>query len=90
MAKVTDGQLLETAVANQLAYYGELSFYSKRNKSEIDFIINKEIAFEVKQKALEPDYKKLQNLAGDLGITRQFVISNSLSEVENTVYPWFL
>ncbi len=90
VAKVTDGQLFETAVANQLAYYGELSFYNKRNKSEIDFILNKEIAFEVKQKALEPDYKKLQNLAGELGITRQYVISNTLSDVGNTVYPWFL
>ena len=90
VAKITDGQLFETAVANQLAYYGELSFYNKRNKSEIDFILNKEIAFEVKQKALEPDYKKLQNLAGELGITRQYVISNTLSDVENTVYPWFL
>ncbi len=90
VAKVTDGQLFETAVANQLTYYGELSFYNKRNKSEIDFILNKEIAFEVKQKALEPDYKKLQNLAGELGITRQYVISNTLSDVGNTVYPWFL
>ena len=90
VAKVTDGQLFETAVANQLAYYGELSFYNKRNKSEIDFILNKEIAFEVKQKALEHDYKRLQNLAGELGITRQYVISNTLSEVRNTVYPWFL
>lgn len=90
VAKVTDGQLLETAVANQLSYYGELSFYNKRNKSEIDFILNKEIAFEVKQKALEPDYKKLRNLAGELGITKQYLISNSLSDVENTVYPWFL
>jgi len=90
VAKVTDGQLFETAVANQLAYYGELSFYNKRNKSEIDFILNKEIAFEVKQKALEHDYKRLQNLAGELGITRQYVISNTLSDVENTVYPWFL
>jgi predicted AAA+ superfamily ATPase len=90
VAKITDGQLFETAVANQLAYYGELSFYNKRNKSEIDFILNKEIAFEVKQKALEPDYKKLQNLAVELGITRQYVISNTLSNVGNTVYPWFL
>ena len=90
VAKVTDGQLFETAVANQLAYYGELSFYNKRNKSEIDFILNKEIAFEVKQKALEPDYKKLQNLAGELGIFRQYVISNTLSDIGNIVYPWFL
>ena len=62
VAKVTEGQLLEVAVANQLAYYGDLSFYNKRNTSEIHFILNKEIAFEVKQKALESDFKKLQNI----------------------------
>jgi len=90
VAKVTEGQLFETAVANQLAYYGELSFYNKRNKSEIDFILNKEIAFEVKQKGLKSDYSKLQKLAGEIGITKQYMISHTLSDVENAVYPWFL
>ena len=90
LAKVTDGQLLETSVANQLANYGELSFYNKRNKSEIDFILNKEIAFEVKQKATEADLKKLQKLCSEIGIERKHLLSNSLSEVEGVVYPWFL
>jgi predicted AAA+ superfamily ATPase len=90
VAKVTAGQLFETAVANQLAYYGDLSFYNKRNKSEIDFILNKEIAFEVKQKALAADYKKLQSLADEIGISKRYLISNTISDVENVVYPWFL
>lgn len=90
VAKVTDGQLLETAIANQLAYYGELSFYNKRNKSEIDFILNKEFAFEVKQKAVESDLKKLLNLAKEIGIEKQYLISNTVSDIQNTVYPWFL
>jgi predicted AAA+ superfamily ATPase len=90
LAKVTDGQLFEVAVANQLAYYGELSFYNKRNTSEIDFILNKEIAFEVKQKAIASDYKKLQNLANEIGIERHYVITKNLSDNEKTVYPWFL
>jgi hypothetical protein len=90
VAKVTSGQLLETAVANQLLYYGDLSFYNKRNKSEIDFILNKEIAFEVKQKALESDYRKLQVLSKEIGIERQYMISHSISELGNIVYPWLL
>lgn len=90
VAKVTEGQLLETAVANQLANWGELSFYNKRNKAEIDFILNKELAFEVKQKPVEQDYRKLQRLSGEIGIERQFVISNTVSDLANTVYPWFL
>jgi predicted AAA+ superfamily ATPase len=90
LGKITDGQLLETAVANQLAGYGELSFFNKRNKSEIDFIVNKEIAFEVKQKASNADLKKLKNLVSEIGIEKYFLISNTLSESENVVYPWFL
>ena len=87
---MTEGQLLETAIANQLVYYGEICFYNKRNSSEIDFILNKVIAFEVKQKAIESDYKKLQKQAGELGVSRYFVISNAFVEFENTIYPWFL
>jgi predicted AAA+ superfamily ATPase len=90
LGKITNGQLLETAVANQLAGYGELSFYNKRNKSEIDFIVNKEIAFEVKQKASDADLKKLKTLTSEIGIEKYFLISNTLSESENVVYPWFL
>lgn len=90
VAKITEGQLLETAVANQLSNYGELSFYNKRNKSEIDFILNKEIAFEVKQKALESDIKKLKRIANVIGIEKQYLISNTPSDLEAIVYPWFL
>lgn len=90
IAKVTDGQLLETALANQLAYYGDLSFYNKRNKSEIDFILNNEMAFEVKQKALESHYKRLISLSREIGIEKSYMVSNSLTDFENTVYPWFL
>jgi len=90
VAKVTDGQLLETSVAIQLSNYGELSFYNKRNKSEIDFILNKEIAFEVKQKVLESDSRKLLSLAKEIGIEKNYLISNTISDMEGIVYPWFL
>ena len=90
VAKVTDGQLLETSVAIQLSNYGELSFYNKRNKSEIDFILNKEIAFEVKQKVLESDSRKLLSLAKEIGIEKNYLISNTVSDTEGIIYPWFL
>jgi predicted AAA+ superfamily ATPase len=90
VAKVTEGQLLETAVANQLANRGELSFYNKRNTAEIDFVLNKEIAFEVKQKPVEQDYRKLERLAAEINIERKYMISNSVSDLPGTVYPWFL
>ncbi|MHC1777019.1 MAG: ATP-binding protein [Lentimicrobium sp.] len=89
-AKVTRGQLLEVAVAGQLANYGQISFYNKRNTSEIDFILNGEIAFEVKHKATPADLQKLKKLATTLNINRNYVISNTPVEMERIVYPWFL
>lgn len=89
-AKVTGGQLLEVAVANQLAFYGNLSFYNKRNTAEIDFILNNKIAFEIKQKATPPDLAKLQKLASNLNIKQYYTISNTPVEQEKVIYPWHL
>jgi len=90
---VTDtsqGQLLETTVANQLLNYGRVSYYNKRNTAEIDFILNEEIAFEVKQKAITQDLHKLQKLTGNLNIPQSFIVSNTItSHLDRVVYPWF-
>lgn len=88
ICKVSAGQLLEVVIANLLNQYGELSFYNKRNTAEIDFILNREIAIEVKQKPILPDLKKLEYLAKELNIKQYFIVSNTLSELENILYPW--
>ena len=90
VCKTTPGQLLETTVANQLQHYGGLTYYNKRNTAEIDFILNNEMAFEVKSKAIEPDMKKLQKLAEITKMKKHYIISNTQSELENVIYPWFL
>ena len=90
VCKTSQGQLLETAVANQLQYYGQLSYYNKRNTAEIDFILNQEIALEVKQKAIEGDLRKLSNLAQSLQLERYFILSNTAVNLSRVIYPWFL
>ena len=90
IAKVTHGQLLEVAVASQLQNYGTLSFYNKRNTAEIDFILNGEIAFEVKQKATQPDLNKLQKVAKNLNLDKCYLVSNTPVKLPDVVYPWFL
>lgn len=84
------GQLLETTVANQLANHGSLAFYNKRNTAEIDFILNNEIAIEVKQKAIAADLNKLRNLSNRLNIHQYFMVSNTIVDLPHVVYPWFL
>jgi len=90
ITKTTTGQLLETTVANQLQHYGTLSYYNKRNTAEIDFILNDEIALEVKNKAIEPDIRKLEKLAEKLSIPTFYVVSNTPETQEHVIHPWFL
>ncbi len=87
IGKVNEGQLFENAVANQLKLYGELSYYNKRNTAEIDFILNKQIAFEVKLNAIERDYKKLETLAKKIGIAKYYLISKNFVEQPRTISP---
>jgi len=90
IGKVNDGQLFENAVANQLSFYGELFYYNKRSISEIDFILNKEISFEVKLKSSVSDLKKLEKNTADLGITVYYLVSKSFSETGRTIFPMFI
>ncbi len=74
--------MFENVVANQLAAYGELSFYNKKNTAEIDFIVNKSIAIEAKLTGTEQDARKLQKLATGLGIEKYYVVSKNYSETD--------
>jgi len=90
IGKVNDGQLFENAIANQLSYYGELFYYNKRNITEIDFVINKEIALEVKLKSTLSDLNKLAKNANELGIKEHYLISRNFTDTEKTIFPMFI
>ncbi len=90
IGKVNDGQLFENGIANQLCHYGELSYYNKRNKAEIDFIINNEIGIEVKLKGTQRDLFKLKKMSDGLGLKKSFVVSKFYTETEDTIFPMFL
>lgn len=84
---VNDGQLFENAVVNQLNNFGKLSFFSQRNTSEIDIILNNHYAFEVKLKGTIFDLKKVKKISKRLGLKKTFVISKSSSEEKNILPP---
>ena len=89
IGRVNDGQLFENTAANQLSLYGELSFYNKRNTAEIDFILNKETAFEVKLKATEKDLTRLENLCGRIGIEKSYLVSLNYTNTRRTIFTMF-
>jgi predicted AAA+ superfamily ATPase len=84
---VNSGQLLENAVVNQLSNYGQCSFYNKRNTSEIDIILDKRIAMEIKQNTDLTSVSKLQKLAQELGIPKSFVVSKNYRDILGTISP---
>jgi hypothetical protein len=90
IGKVNEGQLFENAVANQLKPYGNLSFYNQRNTAEIDFILEKEIAFEVKINATEKNLKRTQFLSEKIGLKKSYLISKNYIDTDSTIFPMFL
>lgn len=87
IGKVNDGQLFENAVVNQLSVYGELSFYNKRNTAEIDVILNKEVAFEIKLTGSERDLQKLKQLTKELQIKKCYVLSKTFLDKNDVFSP---
>ena len=54
--------------------FGEISYYQVKTGNEIDFILNKNRAFEVKEAAFDNDLRNLKNLAKNINIDPYFVI----------------
>lgn len=87
IGNVNDSQLFENAVVNQLGRYGHLRFYNKRNKAEIDVILEGKSAFEIKLDGTKKDYSKLQKLSAGLKIPSFYVISKNYTERAGFVSP---
>ncbi|MFZ1290133.1 MAG: ATP-binding protein [Melioribacteraceae bacterium] len=87
IGRVNEGQLFENTISNQLANYGEVSYYNKRNKAEIDFILDKAYAFEVKNTVHPKDLLKLERNAKEIGIDKFYMISKVFVEIKNTIFP---
>lgn len=73
-ADAGSGALFENAVFNQLHPKGSITYYQLKSGKEIDFILNKEACFEVKETASEGDLKNALKLAANLNIKNCSVI----------------
>lgn len=74
VGELGSGSKFENAVFNQLLHRGELNYYQLKSGKEIDFILNKEYALEVKETASADDIKQVSSLAANLGIDKNYVI----------------
>ncbi|MBW8051950.1 MAG: DUF4143 domain-containing protein, partial [Cytophagales bacterium] len=90
IGNVNDSQLLENSAVNQLANYGAISFYNKRNTAEIDIIFEKEYAFEVKLNGTHADLVKTERISAKIGIKKYYVISRKYKDEKGMIFPMFL
>ncbi|MCL4359774.1 ATP-binding protein [Patescibacteria group bacterium] len=87
VGKISEAQVFENAVIHQLSSYDKVSFYNKRNTAEIDAVLDKHTAFEVKLTGTAQDFSKLTTLSSDLGISQAFVISKKFQEKQGFLSP---
>lgn len=80
IGSVNEGQMLENAAVNQLSEYGALSYYSKENTSEIDVVIEKKIAAEIKLRGTKSDFNGLSRLAKNLGLSESYIVNRYFSK----------
>jgi len=93
LGKTAFGQTFETAVFHQLYLKRQsnnisrfINYYQKKNGGEIDFILNKEWALEVKRSADIKDLKKLNKISQDLKIKKHNLISYQYNSLDKVIF----
>lgn len=84
-AKASDGAIFENIVFNALKLRGGVNYYQRKSGVEIDFILDKKIAFEVKISPSEYDLKKLKSLAAELELKFK-IVSKKFNKLKNMIY----
>jgi len=85
LGKLPGGKIFENAVFQCLRALGSLKYYQRYKGPELDFILNGEIGFEVKQKPTLSDWNKLKKLSDALRLQECYIISREFSELEGVI-----
>lgn len=88
LAPVAEGVLFENNVFQLLRSQGEIHYYQRKSGGEIDFILDKKTAYEVKLKPSVSDLKKLEQLCRELKLKNFYLIAKKYSDLAKTFYPF--
>lgn len=75
LGRVSEGQLFEQSVFQELRAGHVLNYYSNQSGSEIDFILDGRIGLEVKQSATVRDIANLDKKAEKLKLEKKYIVS---------------
>ncbi|MBL7083931.1 MAG: hypothetical protein ISS41_09945 [Candidatus Aminicenantes bacterium] len=67
-----------------------MNYFQRKRGPEIDFILNREIAYEVKATPHLSDVKKLERVSNELNLKGFQVVSKNYSVHENVVYGFMV
>lgn len=91
MASLNFGQVFENAVYNQLKTRGALNYFRRPSGAEIDFILNKKTAYEVKTTATASYVGDLKRSMETAKIKEGWVISkNFIEQQEGVIFGQFI
>lgn len=85
LGKVSEGTVFENYVFHNLKKYGYLNFYQKYKGPEVDFILDKKSAFEVKITAVVSDINRLHRIANNLKLKDNYLITKNYSDFSNVI-----
>jgi predicted AAA+ superfamily ATPase len=86
--QTSSGAIFENAIAHQLSLVGELNYYEKTSGTEIDFILDKKTAIEVKETLGGFDVKSLQKRSKPLELEGIILIGRELAPSGFKDFVW--
>ena len=86
--QTSSGAIFENVIAHQLSIIGEVNYYEKSSGTEIDFILDKKIAIEVKETLGGFDIKSLQKRSKPLELEQNILIGRELAPSGFKDFVW--
>lgn len=85
-SQVDEGSLFENAVFWNLQQNGIIKYYQRKNRAEIDFILDEKYAYEVKIHPEKEYLQKLKNMSGELGIQSARLVGREFVPMQEVLY----
>ncbi len=89
-SQVSEGSLFENNIFSILRTKGAVNYYQKKSGVEIDFILDKKFAYEVKNMPDIKDIKNLRTLSEELKLEGFTIVSRKYSKLENVTYGFMI
>jgi len=84
----SSGAIFENSIASQLSQIGIVNYYEKSSGTEIDFILDKSTAIEVKETPSDFDLKTLERRAKSLELSNNVLIGRYLAPSGYSNFIW--